>query len=249
MKSPFEVVQLSASKWTVCAWMQDGVIYLKEIHERCNEMNAVTYAKMDQYNPKHARLNIFRMLLNIHSSKQLNEHDKHFKISEVHMRDLCLVVQSEVNAVTREGEEVKIADRRHDWEHEKEKVEYLSQRWLQLWAYAQVAGQDKIVMCKKRGNVLQDVEVLHASTDAMVQYMEKELSPFGYVDGKTRRTWCPKQACDFLYRLLHFVRQVLTNPEVGEKHAILLSYRKKKTSFIRPHILSRDQTAKLKHDF
>ena len=244
MKSPFDVVQLSSSTWKVVAWLEDGVIFLKEIHDPVNEANAVTYVDRKQWNPKHVRLNLFRMLLH-HDDRhvRLNEGDKHMKISKVWLKDVCLVTQDEVNAVGPEARDVKIADRRHDWRDKSEKEDYFRQRWLQLWAYARLANQKTIVLCKKRANTLQAVEVLDAST---VQVMERELSPAGVGDDVRRATWAPDQACDFLYRLLHFVRRLLTDKRTIPGRVIQLSYRKERTSFIRPSYLSVAQSQWIK---
>lgn len=249
MKSPFDIVQLSSSMWTVCAWLDEGVIFFKEVHDVRNEMNTVTYSDRRQWNPKHVRLNFFRMLMGHDKHAHLNEHEKHFKISKVYLNDYCLITQDEVNAVDTDGYDIKIADRRHDWKDGQEKEEYFCLRYLKMWAYAQLAGQKKVVLGKKRANTLLDVDVFDASTESMVRQMEQELrepDPDGTTHANSRVTWSPDQACDFLCRLLFFVRELLTDPRTIEGRVIQLSYKKEKTSFIRPKFLSLEESDEIK---
>ena len=95
------------------------------------------------------------------------------------------MAQDEVNAVDREGHDIKVVDRRCKWDDELEKEHYYSTRYLQMWAYAQLAGQRKIIQALKLSNKLQDVKVFDASTSAMVDHMEQELAP----NGKNNVTW------------------------------------------------------------
>lgn len=246
MKTPFDVVQLSSKVWNIVAWREEGVIFLKEVHNLENEMNLVTYSNPNsQYNPRHLCLNLMRILLSLPSNHVMDEHEKHMKIGRVSLNNLTLLTLSEVNAIDEDGNDIKIANRRHDWKDRQEKEDYFAQRWLQLWAYAQLANQKTIIMAKKRANTLLSVEEINASTDAMIELMERELADGATFSGKNA-TWSGEASFDFLYRVLVLIHELLTSPRTLPGRVIQLTYKQGKTSVIYPRFLSASESEQIK---
>ena len=262
LETPFAV-----NDYIMHFWKEKGLIYCKKgmIHPPhvptvsggppASASTARTNEQFKKSANQYMRLNFTRQLLFPGDHARLmNEDEKFFKISKVNLASHTIITMSELNAVDKEGEDVKIL--LANWNPKHQKDRFFASRYLEIWSHSQLVNQTKIIigLTEPYSCNLSEVRIVRGESDDLVNEMERELVP-RTVDGLgngqrdptyDRAQWSPRMATNFMNRFLSYVQDIMARQEDGR--VLTFRYNKMRSNSLSPVIESYERSEDIRND-